>query len=318
MLLSYTLYDEEEILISILGDLTDFYDIKIEDKALLESYFDQVDYRATEYNFMTLYMWGSASLLKYHANKNFLLLFGESDGQLFALQPVCHEDFYESALDYIEGIFIAHNQSILYKAISEKFVLYLEEHHPNKYQFDYNIDQSDYFYDAEKMRSLSGRKLHGKKNHFNAFIKTYGDRYEYRRLGKEDYEDCMLLLDKWSENREELRSLNTERDGIKRIFEHFDQLDNVRIGGIFMDGILEAFTVGDLLNEDTVLVHIEKANSAFRGLYVAISKFFLENEFPDAAYVNREEDMGIEGLRKAKQSYRPIEMIVKYEVRKKA
>ena len=82
--------------------------------------------------------------------------------------------------------------------------------------------------------------------------------------------------------------------------------------GIYIDNNLEAFTFGELLNPDTVVVHVEKANPEIRGLYTAINKLFLENEFPSVEFVNREEDLGIEGLRQAKLSYKPIKLVEKY------
>ena len=92
-------------------------------------------------------------------------------------------------------------------------------------------------------------------------------------------------------------------------------MDKLKIAGIFIDGNLEAFTMGEYLNPNMALIHIEKANPSIRGLYPYINQQFLVNEFSDVEFVNREEDLGIEGLRKAKLSYHPVKFVEKYTVR---
>nr|MBP9500495.1 DUF2156 domain-containing protein [Acetoanaerobium sp.] len=99
---------------------------------------------------------------------------------------------------------------------------------------------------------------------------------------------------------------------VEKVFKNYPKLTETKVGGIYIDNNLEAFTFGELLNPDTVVVHVEKANPEIRGLYTAINKLFLENEFPDVEFVNREEDLGLEGLRQAKLSYKPIKLVEKY------
>ena len=99
---------------------------------------------------------------------------------------------------------------------------------------------------------------------------------------------------------------------MEKVFRNQSRLKETKVGGIYIDEKLEAFTFGEMLNDDTVVVHVEKANPEIRGLYVAINKLFLENEFPNVEFVNREEDLGLEGLRKAKLSYKPIKLVEKY------
>ena len=110
--------------------------------------------------------------------------------------------------------------------------------------------------------------------------------------------------------------MKEELIGIKKLFANFDIIkDRLKIAGIFIDGKLEAFTMGEYINPNMALIHIEKANPMIRGLYPYINKQFLVNEFSDVEFVNREEDLGIEGLRKAKLSYHPVKFIEKYTVR---
>ena len=170
------------------------------------------------------------------------------------------------------------------------------------------------------MRTLKGRKNSKKRNHINYFLTEYNGRFEYRLLGKEDFDDCRALLDEWTINKEENDNIeegvDDERSGIEKLFTHYDQIcDRLKIAGIYIDGKLEAFTMGELLNKNMALIHIEKANPEIRGLYPYINQQFLVHEFPEVEFVNREEDMGIEGLRKAKLSYHPCKLVEKYTVR---
>jgi hypothetical protein len=107
--------------------------------------------------------------------------------------------------------------------------------------------------------------------------------------------------------------LANESVAIKEAFTHFDDL-GVKGGAILIDGKLEAFTLGEPLNRETVVIHIEKANPAYEGLYPMIHQAFLEQEWSEYTYVNREQDLGEEGLRKAKESYFPHHMVHKYKV----
>lgn len=109
------------------------------------------------------------------------------------------------------------------------------------------------------------------------------------------------------------KSVLSEYIGIVYLLVHRHELD-IKTGCIYLNGKLEAFTIASPLKHNTIQIHVEKANKDIRGLYVAIGKFFLEHNFKDYELVNREEDMGIELLRKAKQSLHPVKMIKKYTI----
>ena len=155
--------------------------------------------------------------------------------------------------------------------------------------------------------------------HLNYFLKEYEGRFNYRLLSSEDFEDCYKLMETWAETKEKIddfdEGMDDESEGIRKIFENYEILsDKLKIAGVYIDGNLEAFTIGEMLNEEMTLVHIEKANQEIRGLYQFINQQFILNEFPDSKFVNREEDLGIAGLRKAKLSYHPLRFVEKYSV----
>ena len=190
---------------------------------------------------------------------------------------------------------------------------------PEDYLIREEEDMKDYLYDGEALRTLAGRKLHKKKNHYNSFVKKYGDRWLYRPLTREDRGDVYRCLEAWRENKgEEVeRHMDPEVEGIHDILNHLDQLE-VKMGGIFIDGKMQAFTMGSLNRaENMAVVHIEKANPEIEGLYQVINREFLQNAFPEVTLVNREDDLGLPGLRQSKLSYYPCGYARKFLVYQK-
>lgn len=240
----------------------------------------------------------------------------ELDGEPFSAMPMCREEdlpryFFEMARYFNEELSLPLR---IYLA-DEEAVRFLKLD-PEKYQVTEEEDMKDYLYDGEAMRTLSGKKLHKKKNHVNAFMKEFEGRYEYRKLGCSDRGDVWRFLDLWREQKGEdaEERLDYEVEGIHEILKNCFHI-NVRMGGIYIDGNLEAFSIGSYnALENMAIIHIEKANPEIRGLYQAINQQFLIHEFADAALVNREDDMGLMGLRQAKQSYNPVGFARKYRV----
>jgi hypothetical protein len=181
-------------------------------------------------------------------------------------------------------------------------------------------DTYDYIYDADKLRTLSGKAYHKKKNHLNSFLKNYAGRYEYKTLNCSDIEEIQAFHDTWLDNRDyedRHNSMRLEENGIHRLFQNCGIVD-CELGGVYVDGKLEAYTIGSYAPEiQCAFIHIEKANINISGLYNFINQQFLLHSFPEAKYVNREDDLGQEGLRKAKLSYQPIRLESKYHIYQK-
>ena len=297
-----------------------FKEITIEDREILNPYFDLVDYEACEYNFNTLYMWQHAYKTAYHIGDNFAVLVGEYEGEVFSILPLAKKEDLPKVIDFVLDYFNEIEEKLYFRGITEEVVDYLKEQYGDRFEYVAERDIFDYVYDGEILRTLKGRKNSKKRNHINYFLSEYEGRFEYRLLGKADFDDCRQLLDDWTVNKEENNNIeegvDDERLGIEKLFAHYDEVcDRLKIAGIYIDGKLEAFTMGELLNNNMALIHIEKANPEIRGLYPYINQQFLVHEFPDVEFVNREEDMGIEGLRKAKLSYHPCKFVEKYTVR---
>ena len=244
----------------------------------------------------------------------------EENGIKHSAMPMCKEEdlphyFYEM-VEYFNKvlkcpfkIYLADEEAVEYLKLkeSEDFVVTEQE------------DLKDYLYDGDALRSLSGKKLHKKKNHLNAFLKEYEGRYEYRRLCCSDRGDVWEFLDKWREQKGDdvEEHLDYEVTGIHEILKNCSFL-NVRMAGVYIDNKLEAFTIGSYNDlEDMAIIHIEKANPEIRGLYQFINQQFLIHEFPEVKLINREDDLGQEGLRRAKMSYNPCGFARKYLIEQK-
>nr|WP_330388978.1 phosphatidylglycerol lysyltransferase domain-containing protein [Tepidibacter thalassicus] len=285
----------------------------MESKKELDYYFKSVDYEACEYNFTTIFMWQHLYKTMYYKGENFVVLIGEYENREFAVIPLATKENLKSAFDFIYDYFYRNNIKLNLRAVTKEFVNFFKDNYKGKFRYIEERDCFDYIYLGENLRTLKGRKYQKKRNHINAFLKEYGNRYFYKTLDKEDFEQCLKLLDEWTENKEDNESIQNERKAIEKVFKNYDKLD-VKIGGIYIDGKLEAFTFGEYLNNNMALIHVEKANPNIRGLYPMINKLFLQKEFPEVEFVNREEDLGVGGLRKAKLSYYPYKFVEKYTV----
>ena len=297
-----------------------FRDIDMESRELLNPYFDLVDYEACEYCFNTLYMWQHLYKTGYYIGDGFAVIVAEYEGNTFSILPLAKKEDMPRVIKFVIDYFEKEQKKIYFRGITKEVVDYLKENYPDKFDYTEERDLFDYVYDGDSMRELKGRKNVKKRNHINYFLKEYEGRFEYRLLDENDFDACLKLVEEWTSNKEENGQVDEEMEeeliGIKKLFNSFPVIkDKLKIAGIFIDGKLEAFTMGEYLNPNMALIHIEKANPSIRGLYPYINQQFLVHEFPDVEFVNREEDMGIEGLRKAKLSYHPCKFVEKYTVR---
>ena len=189
----------------------------------------------------------------------------------------------------------------------------LENAMPARFCYSSDAGDSDYIYLRSELASLSGKAFHKKKNHFSKFVRTYPD-YKYYEIGACNIYDAQKVADAWyyEHLQDEDASQLAEYKAIKEALDNFEELG--LIGGIiYVNDSPCAMTIASKINENTVDVHFEKAvgEYALNGGYAAINKLFSE-KLDGVTWLNREEDIGIEGLRKAKLSYRPKIMLKKY------
>lgn len=191
-----------------------------------------------------------------------------------------------------------------YYELSEPMVDKLLSDCPGMFRKEESVDDEDYIYETEKLISLSGKKYHSKRNFVNRFEANYS--YEYMPLTGENVLECLPALEEWfARHHEKMLFYFDEQEAILELLHNFDAL-GLKGAAIKIDGKIRAMTIGEFLPPDTAHIIIEKADIDYPGLYAVINQKFLEREWAGTKLVNREEDMGVEGLRKAKQSYHPV------------
>lgn len=293
--------------------MLDFHKINLKDKELFDKYFRQRRYEGSESTFTNMYMWQECYNIRWTLIDGFLCFKAKIDDVDYVLPPYGATDQgIDRAINTLMEYFAAHNLPFAMRAVTPEMKETIEQLFPGKFTFTEESDVSDYVYLAENLINLAGRKYHRKRNHIKRFKKEHPN-YRFAPLTKDLINPCIANLKEWCRQKgcEDDESLLCERDAIIAAFDAFDYLDYVG-GVILVDGNVEAFTFGDQLNEDTVLIHVEKA-SDMNGIYQVINQEYLKHYWGHMKYVNREEDLGIEGLRKSKQSYYPVKMVVKYK-----
>ena len=253
-------------------EMTDlkFKPVEAEDMKVLAPYFGLRPNKTCDSVPLDSFIWRKYYHVRYaiHENKALLWLMKE-DGVMHSAMPLCKEEdlkkYFDMTVEYFNQvlhipfkIYLADEEAVefLHLKESEDFVVTEQE------------DLKDYLYDGEAMRKLSGKKLHKKKNHLNAFLKEYEGRYEFRRLCCSDRDDVWRFLDRWRERKgdEVEEHLDYEVEGIHEILKQCLDL-NIRMSGVYIDGKLEAFTIGSYNQaENMAVIHIEKANPEIRGL----------------------------------------------------
>jgi len=172
----------------------------------------------------------------------------------------------------------------------------------------------DYLYAVSDLVELPGNRFHKKKNLLNQFLRTY--EYTYVDFGPKLIEQAMAMQEDWCTWRDCEASdlLASENRAILRILDRWDVFDRILGGALFVDNIMAAYTLAEPLAADTLVIHFEKGCPAYKGAYQAINQFFLARSASDFRFVNREQDLDSEGLRKAKLSYNPIDFLRKSKV----
>lgn len=181
----------------------------------------------------------------------------------------------------------------------------------NDYIFCEYRDAFDYIYNREDLATLKGKKYHGKRNHISAFSKQYN--WKYEKVDASNTDKVKECAKKWyQENKDRFDgTMECEQKGLYMLLDNLDKF-SARAGAITVDGNVVAFTLGTPLNRETFDIHIEKALKSYETAYTVINQQFAENELNDFEYINREDDLGLAGLRKAKLSYKPQRLLKKY------
>ncbi|WP_311194447.1 DUF2156 domain-containing protein [Selenomonas noxia] len=293
----------------------EFHALTKEDKPLLDRYFRANYYENSHFNFTNLYMWREPFHVHVAEEDDVLYVVSEWKARVSALQPFCDPARYPEATKKLLAYFEEIAQPFHIYDMERGYADFLRSCDCANFEVVADRDNYDYVYLSEKLISLSGRKLHSKKNHLNAFRKEHPDA-QFLPITDEIVTQCKLELNSWyKQHRQEDGTVDLfidyERTAILEVLNNFADF-GLKGGAILLDGRVVAFTFGEQLNTDTAVIHVEKADPEVRGAYPAINQGFVEHAWSHLTYINREEDMGIEGLRKAKESYKPEKLIEKF------
>ena len=266
-------------------------------------------------NFTNQYIWRKPYDIRWAEEDGILLFSAVWEGQTFGMQPVCKVEKIPAAIQLYEEFFSRNGMDFCLRGVCKKVAEYCQKNE-SRYVVEEDRDNFDYVYSSDDLIHLRGRKYHSKKNHLNAFWKEYPEA-QYSRITPELVPACLDFLDRWYEVNLQQQPgdlfLPVEQESVKEILQDLDFFKLT--GGVLLhEDKIVALTLGEMQNQEMAVIHTEKADVEYRGSYPAINQAFVEHEWADVPLINREEDMGLEGLRKAKESYRPIKMVKKYNV----
>ena len=294
--------------------LLDFREITLEDKSRVEACAQAHNYHLCEYCFVDLYIWRG----HYHTQicffEDFLLVKMQDteSGQEMYLAPIGEGSLCKPIAALLEDAAERGNPFIMV-SVAQDMISRIEACCPGQFAFSYNEGAADYVYLSEKLQTLAGKKLQSKRNMVNRFLANYEGRWSYEDITPENVRDALNFHFKWCEmngcSREKAFFGETCAIGIG--LNYWKELD-LRGGILRLDGEVIAFTFGCKATDDMYVVQIEKADHNIQGAYQMINQQFVKHNCTDVLYVNREEDLGLEGLRKAKHSYYPEFMAKKY------
>lgn len=296
--------------------MSNFKPLTLEDKSIIEKYLSKNTSLSYEYSFVDLYIWRNICNIKYIILNNILIIQKNEEGKgTFFMQPIGYEKQHlkELVIELKNLNSKQEQSSTFFGDVENTFVYDLKETFSDSITIIPDIDDFEYLYNTKDLIELKGKKYHTKRNHCNAFEKKYD--YKLREINTEEIiTDCIKLLDTWQNT----KIINTtillmEKDLIIDMLSNIITL-NLKAIALYVNDEIAGFTVGEILSKDMGVIHIEKADTKFIGVYSFLNREFLKMYFSNISIVNRQEDCGEEGLRKAKEGYRPIEKLEKYLV----
>ncbi|OPZ66205.1 MAG: hypothetical protein BWY84_00327 [Candidatus Aerophobetes bacterium ADurb.Bin490] len=285
--------------------------LSIEHREIIEQALEKRQPEVSEHNFTEIFMWKDSRQLSLSFMDNCFIISGKSGDAYFMHLPLGAEGV-PSAIKKVLGYF--RDKSIkcgLYALVPgefEKFSVDSEEFIKEPLR-----DQFDYVYLRDDLARLEGRKYDGKRNLIKKFKEA--NSFSFEKITGANIEECIIFQEHWCKVRNcpDDLSLNEESTGVMEVLKNYSRLSCTG-GALRIGGEIQGITVASRLNKDTALVHIEKANANYKGIYQVINNTFVTEMLDGFEFVNREQDVGVEGLRKAKLSYYPHHMVEKHMV----
>ena len=282
-----------------------FHQLTLSDREAMQAVTLPSGRRNCNYTFANLVGWQFWYDTEVCVLENAVVLRYTLDGQRAYM--VCTSEALSSEL--IEALFDDSNGDLTLMGLEDSQVAQLQTSH--LFSVEPDRDQYDYIYRRTDLATLHGKHLDAKRNHINRFRAEHPD-FEYRPLTPESFDECRRLTEIWQEDKAASDTIDAEHRVMETIFSNWNAL-GMTGGSIFVDGRMVAFTYGSAVTTDTLDVCVEKADRHVEGAFAIINQQFAEHLPEQYIYLNREEDMGIPGLRQAKLSYHP-EILLTYNV----
>jgi uncharacterized protein len=301
-----------------------FRKLTLEDKPVIDGMLATLQPEISDLTFTNLFMWQNSYGLQafYHPSLNYWFLLCRPPKWIhFFLPPIgdwSNQDKLREAVHFMEEWAKEERFPFLMRRTPRRLVEAMHKVEPALLNKE-DPNTSDYLYSSSELINLAGRKFHGKRNHLNQFLRKY--QWEYMPLDAELAQTCLNLETPWLNLKQQevdgdISEVSEENQAMALVLGNFAAL-NVKGGVIKINDNIAALAVGEELNANTAVIHIEKANTEFDGMFPAINQQFAANCWSGYEFLNREEDMGLEGLRKAKLSYNPVQMVEKFSVSRK-
>ena len=297
-------------------DEVQFQRVTLDDRELIHSYFTRFPSQSCERTFVNVFLWSRFYPVTFAIIEDALVFRSINEGEFYSY-PAGEPEKVKKALDFLIDYAAKRNVPFALYHITEQQFVQIEEWYPNRFELKYEDGVADYVYESEKLITLSGKKLHAKRNHINKF-KAAHENWSYETMTEANLEECFQMALKWrNENGcDDDEDKNAEMCVTLNALRLFKEL-GLTGGMLKIDGQVVAFALGEPISDDTFVVHIEKAFGDIQGAYPMINQQFAEHECSEYKYINREDDAGSEGLRKAKLSYRPAFLVEKGIVKEK-
>jgi hypothetical protein len=296
--------------------MLDFKPVTIDSRESIQSFFSKGSFRNCDFSFSNIFSWKHLYNTTFAIEDGFLYIrFQTPDDLPGYLFPLGDGDL-KKALEQISRDAQERVEPVRLYAITQAMFGLIEEAMPGQFLYETERDWYEYIYSSEDLISLVGKKYQPKRNHINKFKRTY--QWEYLPITRKIIPDCLKLYERWcAENGgcNSEQSLIEERIATQKAFNNYEQLGLIG-GALRIDGEILAYSYGQPLGKDTFGVHAEKCLSGIDGGFTMINQQFAEHNCANYSYINREEDLGLDSLRKAKMSYYPTILLEKGSVRK--
>ncbi len=299
--------------------MLDFHSPTLDDKTWIDEIFEGTEYFGCFCSFATLFLWKDLYSTEVARLGDCCLIRGkDEDGSIYYMYPLGKSYDINDCIAALRADASLLGRNLLIYCAEKWQCGELRAAFPDEFDYSESRNEFDYIYRSDNLINLSGKKFHSKRNHISRFVRMYPD-WKYENISEDNLHECLDFVGNWLEksiegqDEEQVLELCMENSAIALALKNYVALGIV--GGLLrVGGRVIAVTLGEPINSRVFATHFEKADTDFEGAYAVINNQFAINQLASYEYINREEDLGLEGLRKAKLSYNPDILLEKYRI----